>query len=123
MNKKVWSIILLCLILLSFVFTIISFVLTGISLYQLENTEVDTSSEIYPGTTAIGIALVFTGLFIAFISINGITSLIGFVCSLVNVKISQNTIIRKISKVSLWFYSALLILIFSLVVFYIVSVI
>ncbi len=123
MNKKVWSIILLCLILLSFVFTIISFVHTGISLYQLENTEVDTSSEIYPGTTAIGIALVFTGLFIAFISINGITSLIGFVCSLVNVKISQNTIIRKISKVSLWFYSALLILILSLVVFYIVSVI
>ena len=122
MNKKVWSIILLCLILLSFIFTIVIFVNTGISLYQLKNTEIDTSNDILPGASVIGVAFAFIGLWGGFILISGITSSIGFVCSLVNTKITQNMIIHRISKAFLYFYSVVLILIFSIFVFFIVSV-
>ncbi len=122
MNKKVLSTILLCLILLSFIFTIVIFVNTGISLYQLKNTEIDTSNDILPGASVIGVAFAFIGLWGGFILISGITSSIGFVCSLVNTKITQNMIIHRISKAFLYFYSVVLILIFSIFVFFIVSV-
>ena len=122
MNKKVLSTILLCLIFLSFIFTIVIFVNTGILLYQLENVEIDTTNDILPGASVIAAAFASIGLWIGFILTSEITSSIGFVCSLVNTKITQNMIIHRISKAFLCFYSVVLVLIFSVFIFFIVSV-
>ena len=122
MNKRVWSMILLCLIFVSFVFAVVLFVNTGISLYQLENAEIDTSNDKLPGASIIGVAFASIGLWLGLIFVSGIISSIGFVCSLVNTKITQNIIINRISKVFLYFYAVLLILMSSAFVFLIVSV-
>ena len=117
MNKKVLSTILLCLVLLSFIFTIVIFVNTGISLYQLENSEIDTTNDKLPGASVIAVAFAYIGLWIGSILTSGITSSIGFMCSLVNTKITQNMIIHRISKAFLYFYSVVLVLIFSAFIF------
>ncbi len=117
MNKRVWSIILLCLIFVLFIFTVTVFVNTGISLYQLESAEIDTSNDKLPGASVIGAAFASVGLSTGFVFVGGIISSIGFVCSLINTKIAQSMIINRISKISLYFYSVVLILIFSIFVF------
>lgn len=122
MNKRVWSMILLCLIFVSFVLAVVLFVNTGISLYQLENTEIDTSNDKLPGASIIGVAFGSIGLWFGLIFMGGIISSIGFLCSLVNTKITQNMIINRISKVFLYFYAVLLILMSSAFVFLIVSI-
>ena len=122
MNKRVWSIILLCLIIVLFIFTVVVFVNTGISLYQLENAEIDTSNDELPGASIIGVVFTSIALWIGFIFIAGMVSSIGFLCSLVNTKIAQNIIINRISKAFLYVYSVILILIFFISIFCIVFV-
>lgn len=114
MNKRLWSIILLCLITALFIFTVIVFVNTGISLYRLENAEIDSSNDILPGASIIGVAFTSITLWIGFIVIVGMVSSIGILCSLANTRIAQNTIINRISKAFLYFYSVLLVLILSI---------
>ncbi|MBE6692774.1 MAG: hypothetical protein E7586_05595 [Ruminococcaceae bacterium] len=121
MNKKTLSKILLCLIILSFVFTIVIFVNTGITFHKLKAAEIDTSNEKLPGGSVLASAFVLIGLWIGSIFISGITSSIGFLCSLINIKIAENAIINRISKVSLFIHSAILFLIFSALVFFIIS--
>ena len=117
MNKRVWSIILLCLIFVLFIFTVTVFVNTGISLYQLKSTEIDTSNDKLPLSSILGTVFTSIGLSTGFVFIGGIISSLGFLCSLINTKIAQSMIINRISKVSLRFYSVVLILIFSIFVF------
>lgn len=123
MNKKVLSIILLCLTLLSFIFALAIFIDTGISLNRLENTEIDMSKDILPGVSIIGVIIASSIIWLELFLFGGITSSIGFACSLVNTKISQNIIIRRISKAFLCFYSVVLVLIFSHFVYFIVSIV
>ena len=123
MNKKVLSIILLCLTLLSFIFALAIFIDTGISLNRLENTEIDTSKDILPGVSIIGVIIASSVIWLELFLFGGIASSIGFACSLVNAKISQNIIIRRISKAFLCFYSVVLVLIFSHFVYFIVSIV
>ena len=117
MNKKVLSKILLCFIFLTLISMVVIFINTGISLYQLENTEIDTSNDIFPGASVIGAVFSSIGLWLGFVIISGITSSIGLVCSFVNEKITRNSIIHRISKAFLYFYFVVLLLIFFLFVF------
>ena len=117
MNKRVCSIILLCLIIISFIFTVGVFVNTGISIYQLDNSEIDISNDKLPGASILGVAFVYVSLLLGLVIAGGIGSSIGFLCSLINVKISQNMIISRISKVFLCFYSIVLLLVFSIFIF------
>lgn len=107
MNKKIWSIILLCVIIV----TAVVIVSAGISLYRLESAEIDTSNDKFPGASIAGAALLSITVLGVFIFIGGMAS-VGFLCSLVNSKIAENMIISRISKAFLCFYSAVLILIF-----------
>ena len=120
MNKRVWAMILLCLIFVAFISTIVVFVNTGISLYQVKNTEIDTSNDMLPGASIIGAVFATIGLWIGFIFIGGIISSIGFLCSLINFKISEDMIIKRISKVFSYFYLVILTLIFFVFVFFVI---
>ena len=122
MNKKVWSIILLCLSIVLFISTIAMLVNTGISLYQLDNSKIDTPNDELPGASIVGIAFASIELWIGFIFVGGMVSSIGFLCSLINIKIAENMIINRISKAFLFFYSVVLIFIFSIAAFCIVSI-
>ena len=122
MNKRVWSMILLCLIFVAFISTIVVFVNTGISLYQVKNTEIDTSNDMLPGASIIGVVFATIGLWIGFIFIGGIISSIGFLCSLINFKISEDMIIKRISKAFSYFYLVILTLIFTAFLFVVISV-
>ena len=122
MNKRVWSMILLCLIFAAFISTIVVFVNTGISLYQVKNTEIDTSNDMLSGASIIGAVFATIGLWIGFIFIGSIISSIGFLCSLINFKISEDMIIKRISKAFSYFYLVILTLIFTAFLFVVISV-
>ena len=122
MNKRVWSMIFLCLIIAAFISTIVVFVNTGISLYQVKNTEIDTSNDMLPGTSIIGVVFATIGLWIGFIFIGGIISSIGFLCSLINFKIAEDMIIKRISKAFSCFYLVILTFIFAVFLFFVISV-
>ena len=106
MNKKIWSIILLCVIIALFAFTTVILYNT---FYELDNT-IDTS-EVSGVSAIIGAAVTSVVSLIGFVFLGGGVSSVGFICSLVNVKIAENTVIKRISKVFLCFFSAVLILI------------
>ena len=121
MNKRVWSMILLCLIFVAFISTIVVFVNTGISLYQVKNTEIDTSNDMLPGASIIGVVFATIGLWIGFIFIGSIISSIGVLCSLINFKISEDMIIKRISKAFSYFYLVILTFIFTAFLFFVIS--
>jgi len=122
MNKRVWSIILLCLIIVLFIFTVVLFVNMGISLHQFENAKIDTSSDKLPGASIIGVVFTSITLWIGFVFVGGMVSSVGFIFSLINTKIAQNMIINRISKAFLYTYSVVLILIFFISFFCVIFV-
>ncbi len=122
MNKKVWSIILLCLTVISFLLTVVIFVNMGISIYELENSEIDSSNDMLPGASIIGMVFVAFAIWGGFVIFGGIIASIGFFSSLINTKISPNPIINRISKVFLYFYSVILILIIGILIYFLVSI-
>ncbi len=113
MNKKVCSIILLCLIFILFIFTIVISINSGVSLYRFKNVDIERLNDKLPPSafTFVGIFATF-GLWIGFVFIVGTASVVGFLCSLINIKIAQNIIIRRMSKVFVYLYSAIFILLF-----------
>lgn len=122
MNKKVWSIILLCLTVISFLLTVVIFVNMGISIYELENSEIDSSNDMLPGASIIGMVFATFAIWGGFVIFGGIIASIGFFSSLINTKISPNPIINRISKVFLYFYSVILILIIGILIYFLVSI-
>ena len=105
MNKKIWSIILLCVTIALFMFTVVILYNT---FYELRS---DASNDEVSGVSAIiGVAVASLGFLIGFVFLGGVSS-VGFICSLINTKIAENTVIKRISKVFLCFFSAVLILI------------
>ena len=100
MNKKDCSIILLCLIILCFVLTVGAFVYTGFTLHTMA-VNVDSPGEVLAG-------LFFTAfMWLGALIVSGGLCAVGFICSLINVKIAQGPVIRKTSKVFLGCYSLL----------------
>ncbi len=117
MDKKAGSIILLCVIIVSFIFTAVILVNTGISFYEFDNATIDTSNDKLPGASIVGAVVTSIALWIGFIFLGGGCASVGFICSLVNTKIAENTVIGRISKAFLYFYSAVLIFILFVVAF------
>ena len=114
MNRKTWSIILLCLTILSFIATVAVFIGTEISFQQLQNAEIDTSNDNIPGASLLGVAVASIGLWIGLIFFGGIFASIGFLCSLIGTKITQKIVLNRISKAFLYFFSVELIFILVL---------
>ncbi len=122
MNKNTYSMILLCMIAVSFLLTVIMFVNTGIAVYKLETIELDQSNDRLPLASLLGAAFTALAVWGGFIFIEGAISSVGFFCALINTKIAQNIIIQRISKAFLCFYSAILILIAGMLVWFVVTV-
>ena len=125
--RKVWSIILLCLIVLSFVSMVMMFVFSCVLTHDFSNSEFDPSNDTLPGASALAEAFVAVAPFAIWsgcILLESFISLVGFFCSLINIKISPTLLTKRISKAFLCFFSAILILLFliiGLVVYIIVS--
>ena len=78
MNKKLWSIVLLCLILLSFLVLILLFVDAGMSIYKINNTETDFSNDTLPGASIIGLTVAALATWGGFLIFGFIISAVGF---------------------------------------------
>lgn len=121
MNKKAWSYILLCLIAISFFMMIALCVNTGMTLYGLENNKIDSSNEVLPGASIIGLAMTWSAVWIGFLFFGfGISSL-GFISSIACRKISTNLWVKKISSGFLFFYSVVLIIIICISVYFFIK--
>ena len=116
MNKKVWSVILLCFIAVSFLLTVVIFVNTGLSLYKLANMKVDSSNDPLPGASVLGVALTSLSIWIGLFSLGGFAASVGFVSSIIDTKIAPDPIIKRISLVSLCVNSGILILLIGILI-------
>lgn len=104
MPKKLFSIILLCMIFVSFLLTLMIFIDTAISLYSLENNRKEASKTQVASLIGymIGDLLTWGALFFfGFMSVSA-----GFFASLANTQIVPSSIIGRISKVFLYINSA-----------------
>ena len=99
MGKKVWSIILLCVICLAFVCEVGLVVGCHVSLNAFESRGED-----------IAMLGVFAYLYLGTIIIGGFIASVGFFCSLVNIKIAPNTALKNISIVSVCVWSVIFLL-------------
>ncbi len=111
MNKKICSNALLCLTSFLFLLLILLFVDAGISIYQLNNTTVDTSNDILPCGSILGIITANFAIWGGCLLFGFAISSVGFFSSLINTKIATNPLLAKISTVYLYVFSAVLILI------------
>ncbi len=123
MSKKAVSIILLCIALISFILMLILFVNTGISIYELNNAEIDSSREQLPLVSPLAVAFASISMWIGFIVFGGAISSVGGVCSLINIKIAENKLINRISKVFLYIYASVLVLIFGIIIYFLFAII
>ncbi|MBR3963963.1 MAG: hypothetical protein IKJ80_00970 [Clostridia bacterium] len=112
MNKKIWSIILLSLVIAAFVLTVVICVDIGVTAYNAKSNISDASS----GEDAIASML---GLMLSSL-LSGATALVigfvasfGWICALINVKIAPVRTVKRISEGFLIFYSAVLLLAFA----------
>ena len=121
MNKKNWSYILLCLIAISFLLMIILCVNTGMTLYGLENNKIDSSNEVLPGASIIGLAMTWSAVWAGFLFFGFGASSLGFISSLACRKISTKSWVKKISSGFLFFYSVVLIIIICISVYFLIK--
>lgn len=117
MNKNAWSRVLLCITVIFFVLIMLISVETGISLYELQNIEASSKNDIID--SAFAAFLIWTG----FIIYGGAFAFSGALCSLMSNKIATNPIIKRITRYFLFLYSAILLLIMGLVIYFVISTI
>lgn len=123
MNKKVWSIILLCLIALSLVLTAVLCAETGISIYKIKNNEIDLSDNSLPGAPIISVLAYLVSAWGGFLLLEFVVASVGFISALINQKIAINTVVRRISTVFLCLYSAILLLIIGILISFAIRII
>lgn len=99
MGKKAWSIILLCVICISFVCEVGLLIDSGISLNEI-------ASQDTPGNE-IALMAILPMVYFGTVIIGGIIASVGFFCSLVNIKIAPNSVIKNISIVSVCVWSVI----------------
>ena len=99
MGKKVWSIILLCIIFISFVCEVGLVVGSHVSLNAFEKRGED-----------IAMMAIIPIMYFGTIIIDGFIASVGFFCSLVNIKTASNSVIKNISIVSGCIWSVLFLL-------------
>ena len=110
MNKKVWSIILLCVICISFVCEVGLFVGSDMLVNAIENKGEQ------PGAGLAALAVI-ASLYFATIIVGGIIASVGFFCSLINIKIAPNSVIKNISTVSTCVWSVIFVVLMGALVY------
>ncbi len=108
MNKKVWSIILLCIICISFVCEVGLLVGYHASLNAFEKRGED-----------IAMMAILPIMYFGTIIIGGFIASVGFFCSLMGIKTAQNSALKNISIVSVCIWSVIFLLLGPLVYIFI----
>lgn len=103
MGKKVWSIILLCIICISFVCEVGLFV--G---FDMLVNEIESKGEL-PGN-GLGAIVLIVYLYFGTVIIGGFIASVGFFCSLMGIKTAQNSVVKNISIVSVCVWSVIFLL-------------
>lgn len=103
MGKKVWSIILLCVICIAFVCEV------GLVVgFDMLVNEIESKGEL-PGN-GLGAIVLIVYLYFGTIIIGGFIASVGFFCSLMNIKIAPNPALKNISIVSVCIWSVIFLL-------------
>lgn len=123
MNKPIWSIVLFCVIILSFVLSVLIGVNTAVAISQMENLDTDTSNGRLPGASILGVMFVYIALWSASLLLLGAIASVGWICSFVNTKIASDRIIKSISYVFLIFYSVVVLLIVAILAYFMIWII
>ena len=117
MNKKTLSVILFSLTVICFILTAALLISTVSSAQELKNIDVDTLSESIPGGAIIGALIGNFAVYGSFMFFGFIISTFGFFSSLINIKISQNTAVKRASYAFWCFYAVLLLFIIGTFVY------
>lgn len=99
MGKKVWSIILLCIICISFVCEVGLVVGCHVSLNAFEKRGED-----------IAMMAIIPLMYFGTVIIGGFIASVGFFCSLMSIKTAQNSVVKNISIVSVCVWSVIFLL-------------
>ncbi|MBR6645494.1 MAG: hypothetical protein IKL21_06995 [Clostridia bacterium] len=117
MKKKTLSVILFSLTVICFILTAALLISTVSSAQELKNIDVDTLSESIPGGAIIGALIGNFAVYGSFMFFGFIISAFGFFSSLINIKISQNTAVKRASYAFWCFYAVLLLFIIGTFVY------
>ena len=112
MNKKIWSVILLTLVLAAFVLTVAICVDMAITAHNAKSNIADTESGEKAIASLLGLMLssLFAGTAVVVV---GCVASLGWICALINVKIAPVRAIKLISEGFLTFYSVVMLLAFA----------
>ncbi len=109
--KKICSVTLLCLTIVSFLLLVLLLVDTGISVYQLENMEIDSSNDTFPLESVVGLTVSAFAIWGGCLFFGLVFVSIGFFSSLINKKIAANQLISRVSTAFLYVNSVSLLLV------------
>lgn len=109
MNKKVLSIILLCVSVAALIATLALALDTVLSLSNLNTSDV-FANERLPGESIIGLTVGVAAILGGAALLEFFISLIGFFASLVNINIAENRAVKIVSYVFFGIYSMIVIL-------------
>lgn len=112
MNKKIWSIIFLAIVLAAFVLTVVICVDVGVAAHNAKRNIADTSSGELPIAPLLGVMLSSLVAGAAVVVVGAVSS-IGWICALINVKIAPVRAIKLVSEGFLTFYSVVMLLTFA----------
>ncbi len=109
MNKKVLSIILLCVSVAALIATLALALDTVLSLSNLDASDV-SANERLPGESIIGLTVGVVAILGGAALLEFFISLIGFFASLININIAENRAVKIVSYVFFGIYSIIVIL-------------
>lgn len=109
MNKKVLSIILLCVSVAALIATLALALDTVLSLSNLDASDL-SSNQILPGESIIGLTVGVAAILGGAALLEFFISLIGFFASLININIANNRAVKIVSYVFFGIYSIIVIL-------------
>ena len=103
MNKKIWSIVVLCILAALLVFLCFFGVVTAEKMDAVQN--VDPSNDVLPGASFVAGVFVSFSLGIGFAMVSMIVSFVGFSLSCLNMLLAPNQIVKVFSIGFLVIYS------------------
>lgn len=109
MNKKVLSIILLCVSVAALIATLALALDTALALSNLDASDL-SSNQSLPGESIIGLTVVVAAILGGAALLGFFISLIGFFASLININIAENRAVKIVSYVFFGIYSMIVIL-------------
>ncbi len=100
MNKKVWSVLLLCLAIVAFIATAVLAIDTNSTILKLNNAEISVES-------FLGELMVLIATWLAFVFFAFLLSAVGFFAAMGGMKLAQSTMIKRISTAIMYIHAVI----------------